>query len=113
VRVEDAFLRILSVILAFGAIFGAFIAWVTYALLCASSDTGCGDARGIMTTQLIVGVVGLGAPAAMVYFSFKGSNRRAVVALIIGLIIWATWVVLNDAAVHGWGRDMVLLRPFN
>jgi hypothetical protein len=113
VRAEDAFLRILSVTLALGAIFGVCIAWVTYALLCAGNDTGCGDAKWIMTTQLIVGLAGLGASAAMVYFSFKGSNRRAVVALVIGVIIWATWAVLNDAAVHGWGRDMVLLRPFS
>jgi hypothetical protein len=112
-RAQPVFVRFLSVVAVLAALFGAFIAWVTYALLCASSDNGCGTAEGIMKTQLIVGVIGLIPAAAMVYYSFSGSSRRAVIAFVTGLIVWAVWAVLNDAAVHGWGHNMVLLRLFN
>lgn len=34
------------------------------------------------------------------------SGRAALAALVVGLILWAGWAILADAAVHGWDSDM-------
>ncbi len=104
-------MRALSLASVVAASFGAFIAYLTYGLLCAGSDNGsCGADSTAMKAQLVIGLLGLIPVGAMVYFSFKGSRLGAVVSLVVGLLIWAGWAVLNDAAVHGWDSDMVLVQ---
>ncbi len=97
-----------------GAVFGAFVALITYSLLChgdSGGSTMCpdGQATSTMTAQLIVGVIGVLPPLAMAFFAFRGARRPAVAALVVGLLLWAGWAVLNDASVHGWGSDMRLV----
>ena len=48
-------------------------------------------------------------PLAMAIFAFSGKKRLAVVALIVGLVLWTGWAFLNDASVHEWGSDMQLI----
>ena len=110
-RFQDGFLRALSLVLLAAAVFGTFFAWVVYAFG-VSGDSSDGTAGATLTWQLVTGVFGVVPAAAMVYFSFTSSNRKAVAALAIGLLVWAAWGVLNDAAVHGWGRDNFVVGLF-
>jgi hypothetical protein len=68
-----------------------------------------GEPTTTMTAQLVVGLAGLIPAAAMVRFAFRDAKRASVVALIVGLAVWAAWAFLNDAAVHEWGPGMRLL----
>jgi Na+/proline symporter len=104
-------MRALSVVAVAGAMVGAFVALITYSVLChgeSSGSTMCpdGQATSTMIAQLIVGLLGLLPPLAMAFFAFRGAKRPAVAALVVGLVVWAGWAVLNDAAVHEWGSDM-------
>jgi hypothetical protein len=96
------------------AAFGAFIAYITYVLLCKGESYGstmCPDGSPTITmsAQLGVGSIGLIPPALMVYFSFVRLSKRGVwISFVLGLILWTGWAVLNDASVHGWDSDMTL-----
>lgn len=103
---DGTILRAASVILALAALGGAFVAWVTYGIETASARN---PPTGPLTWQLIVAMIGLAPAGFMVYFSFTGASRKVMASLVIGLAIWAAWGVLNDAAVHGWDSDMVLM----
>jgi hypothetical protein len=101
-------MRALSLLATAAAAFGAFIASITYWVLCFNESWGskmCRDGHPTVTmkAQLIVGLTGLLPALAMGFFAFRGAKRAAVAALIVGLALWAGWGFLNDAAVHGWG----------
>ena len=104
-------MRALSIVAFVAAVFGTFIALVTYALLCngeSGGSTACpnGEATETMTAQLILGFLGLLPPAVMGYFAHQDRRGPALIALILGVVLWVGWGVLNDAAVHGWGSGM-------
>jgi hypothetical protein len=107
-----AFFSLLSLI---AATFGAFIAYVTYGLLCHGESYGStmcpdGNPTTTMSAQLVVGLLGLIPPALMVYFIFFRESKRGMwISFLVGLVVWAGWAVLNDASVHGWDSDMVLV----
>jgi hypothetical protein len=93
------------------AMFGVFIALVVYSLG-SGGDSGTAGVSATNTWQYVVSLVGLIPPLLMVYFCVRGETRRALAALAVGLLVWAGWGVLNDATVHGWGRDNFLVRVF-
>jgi Na+/proline symporter len=104
-------MRTLSLVALFAAAFGALIAITTYEIFCfgeSGGSTMCPDGKPstTMTAQLVVGLAGLVPAAVMAYFAFRDARRLAVAALLVGLVLWAGWVLLNDAAVHEWGSDM-------
>lgn len=104
-------MRALSIAALVAAAFGTFIAFVTYAVLCngeSGGSTACpnGEATETMIAQLIVGLLGLLPPAVMAYFAHQDRRTPALIALILGVVLWIGWGVLNDAAVHGWGSGM-------
>jgi hypothetical protein len=104
-------MRALSVFVFFAAAFGAFVAVTTHWVMCHGEfggSTMCpqGEPTGTMTAQLIVGLVGVVPPLVMIAAAFRDKRRAALAALVVGLILWAGWAFLIDAAVHGWGSDM-------
>ena len=104
-------MRALSVLALLAAAFGAFIAYLTYWILCFSESGGStmcpeGEPTTTMSAQLVVGLAGVIPALAMALFAFRGAQRLAVAALVLGLVWWAGWAFLNDAAVHEWGSDM-------
>jgi Na+/proline symporter len=107
-------MRALSVLALLAAAFGALIAYVTYWAMCFSESGGStmcpeGEPTSTMSAQLIVGLVGVAPAILLVFFAFRGAKRPAVATLVLGLVLWAAWAVLNDAAVHEWGADMRLV----
>jgi hypothetical protein len=107
-------MRVVSIIALVAAGFGAFIAFVTFTVLCFSESGGStmcpdGSPTATMTAQLVVGLAGLIPPGLMTLFAFKDATRPALRALAAGLLLWGVWAFLNDAAVHGWGPGMRLL----
>jgi hypothetical protein len=103
-----------SLITLAAAVLGSFVAYLTYALLCfgdSGGSTMCpnGHPSTTMTFQLVVGLLGVVPAAYFVFCVFRDRNRRAAAVLIGGLLMWAGWALLNDAAVHGWGGGMRLI----
>jgi hypothetical protein len=101
-------MRAASLLATAAAGFGAFIALITYRILCfdeSGGSTMCPDGHPTTTmkAQLIVGFVGIVPAVVMAFFAFRGAKRLAIAALVVGLVLWAGWGLLNDAAVHGWG----------
>jgi hypothetical protein len=76
-----------------------FVAWLTRANGC---EPICPN--GLVTTQLIVAVAGVVPAAVLVYACGTGRRRLALVALAVGIIVYAGWGLLNDASLHGWGN---------
>ena len=107
-------MRGFSALALVAAAFGAFIAVVTYEVLCfgeSGGSTTCPDGAPTttMAAQLIVGLVGLVPPSVAVFFAFQDEKRVAIRALVAGLGLWTVWAFLNDAAVHEWGSGMRLV----
>jgi hypothetical protein len=113
-RADTPNMRALSILALAGAASGAFFALLTFQLLCHGDSGGSlmcpdGEPTITMTLQLIVGVAGLVPPILMTYLAFRNARRAAIIALICGLVLWAGWGFLNDAAVHGWSSQMTLI----
>ena len=105
-------MRTLSVFALVATGFGALIAYATYWAGCLSESGGStmcpmNEPTNTMQAQLVLGLVGVIPALLMVFWAFRGRRAPAMVALVIGLVMWAVWGVLNDASVHGWGDDMV------
>jgi hypothetical protein len=98
--------------LAVGAsVFGAFFGWVVYAMAKSADGNYDGSVSTVTTLQFILGWIGIAPALVMAYFVYRGRNHQAVIALVVGMIVWAGWGILNDAAVHGW-RNSFLLNLF-
>jgi hypothetical protein len=83
------------------ALFAAFIAFITNALL------STGDAGSHKTPLLIwhiVALAGLLPAGAVVRALFRRKDRLAFVWVVIGMGVYLAWGVLNDASVHGWSN---------
>lgn len=68
----------------------------------ASCQPGCD--QPLATWQLRVAVLGAVPVGTLVYASATKRRRLAVASLVICVVIYALWGLLNDAAVHGWGH---------
>jgi hypothetical protein len=81
----------------------ALIGLVTEANICETSCT----TRGLVTAQLVLALLGL-VPAVILLLAVALHYRRvAVTALIVGVLIYGAWGLLNDAAVHGWSNSVL------
>jgi hypothetical protein len=103
--------RALSVSALIATGFGALVAYGTYWGGCLSESGGStmcpmNEPTNTMQAQLVLGIVGVIPALLMAFFAFRGRGRPAKATLVIGLVMWAVWGVLNDASVHGWGDDM-------
>src|SRR5215210_5593265 len=101
-------MRAFSVVAVGAAAVGALVSYGTYWAMCLSESGGStmcpdGEPTNTMDAQLIVGLVGVLPAVAMAFFAFRGARRPAVAMLVLGLMLWAGWAFLNDAAVHEWG----------
>ena len=103
---------VVGVLLFLAAAFGGLIAWVTYWVTCYGESGGssmCPDsvATTTMTMQLVVAMLGVAVATAMLGFAWRRRGRPARLAMLLAFAVFALWAVLNDAAVHGWDRDML------
>jgi hypothetical protein len=87
-----------AIIILLGACFAVFFAWVTDAIL--SSGESGSHQTPLLIIQLVVAVAGL-VPAGLFARSFFRHDSRAGLWLIIGILTYLAWGLLNDAAVHG------------
>ena len=104
-------MRAASVFAFSAAAFGAFVAVTTHWVMCngeIGGSTMCpqGKPTSTMTAQLVVVLIGLAPPLVMIVAAFANKRRAALAAVVVGLILWAGWAILADAAVHGWDSDM-------
>jgi hypothetical protein len=58
----------------------------------------------LLITQLIIAVIGLFPAGLFARALVRRLDPQAVMSLVIGLVIYLGWGVLNDAAVHGWAN---------
>jgi uncharacterized membrane protein YhaH (DUF805 family) len=111
---KGSVIRTLSVLALVAALFGAFVAFTTYQILCFGESGGSstctqGNAGATMLAQLCLGVAGVIPALAMVACSWRDESRQTAIAFVAGLGVWLCWAFLNDAAVHGSGSDMRLI----
>jgi hypothetical protein len=97
------------------------LAAACFAVVVALASTACGDAgsgcgKGALPAiQVLVALLGLLPAIFMVRAVWRAENRRAMAWLMLALVTYALWAILNDAMVHGWhnarssfGRDCPL-----
>jgi hypothetical protein len=83
----------------------AYFALVTDAVLSTSEPGSHGTP--LLTGQLIVAIVGL-LPAGLLAPALdRRDDLQAVVWLVIAIVVYLAWGVLNDASVHGWSNLQV------
>lgn len=88
-----------AVLVGLGACAAVLIAVLTEGLICGES----GECRsGLMTAQLLIALLGLLPAGGLFWASLRGRYLIALVCFISVVILYLTWGVLNDAAVHGW-----------
>jgi hypothetical protein len=77
--------------------------------ICMDPSSACSERRGLAIAQFYVAAAGL-IPVSLIIFAAVTKRRAlAATALTIAILIYAVWIVLNDAAVHGWGEAMRLV----
>jgi hypothetical protein len=64
---------------------------------------------GLALAQFYLAAAGLIPVIVMIFAVVTKRRTLAATALTIALLTYATWIVLNDAAVHGWGEAMWLV----
>jgi hypothetical protein len=84
-------------ILLVAALFGTFIAWLSYGLLC---DENCSGRSWELVAQLYLALAGLAPAGLMAYFAFREHWSAALRSLAVGLAVYAVWAVLLSAATH-------------
>jgi hypothetical protein len=89
-----------AVLVALGSIHG----------LCQEHQGGCqsGEPNLELALQLPLAVLGFAASLMMWSFAKRRSYRLASGALVVTVLLFATWAVFLDAATHGWD-DLKLL----
>jgi hypothetical protein len=76
-------------------------------LACENQGTPACERKELARAQLYVALAGL-VPALLLAVDTWRGSRRAFVWLALGLVVYAVWGLLADAAVHGWD-DLVLV----
>jgi hypothetical protein len=84
------------------ALFAAFIAYITNALL-STGDVGSHETP-LLIWQLMVALVGLLPAGLFVWALYRRGDRQALLWLVTGMMVYLAWGVLNDASVHGWSN---------
>jgi hypothetical protein len=79
-----------------GALVAAFFAYVTKKASCEPDCRG-----GVLTVQLVLAVAGLLPAGSLVYAAVSGRRRLAAIALVTGVLVYGSWALLNNVAVHG------------
>ena len=94
-----------AAVLVAGAFVAILIAFITLGFTC---DEGGGDcSRTLAYVQLLVPLLGI-LPLARLWTSISEARYRdALLWLVVSVLTYGAWAVLNDAAVHGWD-DLVL-----
>jgi hypothetical protein len=54
-----------------------------------------------MTAQRVVSVIGLVPVCILLYAAIQGRRKLALLSLLLAALMYLSWGVLNDAAVHG------------
>lgn len=86
----------------FAACFAAIIACATNAIL--STEESYAHETTLLIAQLIVAAVGLLPAGLFARALIRRNDSEAVVWLVVGVLVYLGWGVLNDAAVHGWAN---------
>ncbi len=97
-----------AVVLLGAGAFAVFIALLVARLACDTPGSQACERQSLATLQVYVAAAGLVPLGLVALAAWRGRTRSAWRWLIVALLVYATWAVLNDAAVHGWD-DLVLL----
>jgi hypothetical protein len=104
-------LLVLLALLLLGAAGAAFfVAGLIEWLACEVESSEACERHGLAQLQLAVAAAAV-APSLAVAVSLVARKRRTgFLALVIAVVLYGTWAILADAAVHGW--DDLKLIPF-
>jgi uncharacterized membrane protein YhdT len=102
-----------SVLVCAAAGIALFLAFATWTGLCQEgTQSGCRD--GVpsfeIVAQAVLAVAALAVSIAALHFVNRRARRRARAALAVAIVLLAAWVVLVDAATHGWDDLQVPIR---
>lgn len=84
------------------ACFAAIIACATNGIL--STEESYSHETTLLIAQLAVAAVGLLPAGLFARALIRRNDSQAVVWLVLGIVVYVAWGVLNDAAVHGWAN---------
>jgi hypothetical protein len=89
-----------AILVALGAIYG----------LCQEHQSGCldGEPNLELVLQVPIAVLGFAAALMMWFLAKRRSYRAASGALLVAVLLFATWAVLLDAGTHGWDNLKLL-----
>jgi hypothetical protein len=87
-----------------GACCAVFVALVTNAIV--STDEAQSHESTLLVVQLVVAIVGL-VPTGLFARALYRRDPAAPLWFVVGIVTYALWGVLNDAAVHGWSHSVV------
>jgi hypothetical protein len=96
-------------LLGAGAGVGVLVALLHWIELCQEGVYGCQDRPNFeLWFQVPMAAAGFGATILTWALVKRQSYRLAAAALVIAVLLLATWAVFLDAATHGW-NDLKLL----
>jgi hypothetical protein len=84
------------------ACLAAIIAYATNGIL--STEESYSHETTLLIAQLIVATVGLLPAGLFARALIRWNATQAIVWLVLGVLVYLGWGVLNDAAVHGWAN---------
>lgn len=98
-----------GVFTALGAGLVVLVAWITEITICDGQASESCARTNLAELQLWLAVGGLMPAGLTLLAAFRGTRGQLVVGMAITVFVYGSWLVLNDAAVHGWGSDMRLV----
>ncbi len=91
-----------------GAGFAVLVGWTVQWLACENEGTEACARTDLALATYVLAIVGL-VPAVVLLLAALFSKRRlAIGALAFGVLLYLSWALLLDAAVHGWD-DLILV----
>ena len=93
---------------AAGAAF--FVAGLIEWLACDVEGSEACERQGLAQLQLAVAAAAVAPSLAVAVALVARKRRTGILALVIAIVLYGTWALLADAAVHGW--DDLKLVPF-
>jgi hypothetical protein len=94
--------RLAAVLLLVGGLIVVYVGLITWGVACDVPGTEACQRQGLARTQFLVSLVVLLSAGITSICLWRGRFGAGAVALVLGLVSFAGWGLLNDAAIHGW-----------